>query len=427
MPITPGTPVPPRVGAKGWQSLFRTRLNIVWIPSDQLFLRVLQLPASDITELVSMLEFQIERISPLPVHQIVWSVEVLPSNLPNTQTAVVVIVPRDVIEGFLGRLEEAGYVPDRIEFPYLHQLVIPPQEQDGVWLYPLQEGGKRLCLAAWWFMGSLQHLQLIHLTGENWQSLLQDQLSETSWAGEVEGWLTTPFRWHVIAPPEENAEWEGLIRQRSEAPIAASQPKLTPQLAEVSAARSARGESHANLLPTEHAARYHQQFVDRLWMRGLAGVFLIYVFGVLAYFGALQYLKIKNSSLQTQVAGLAQSYTNTLQLKERIQVMEDQKILKFAALDCFRAAAEQLPEGMTLSSFQFGRGSETPTVTLRGSAPSDEPGKVNDYNDALRNLTVNGEPLFRRVTPPTSTIRGGVAGSQSIEWSFSAEMAVLER
>ncbi|HYE30294.1 MAG TPA: hypothetical protein VEH27_02605, partial [Methylomirabilota bacterium] len=57
MPITPGTPVPPRVGAKGWQSLFRTRLNIVWIPSDQLFLRVLQLPASDITELVSMLEF----------------------------------------------------------------------------------------------------------------------------------------------------------------------------------------------------------------------------------------------------------------------------------------------------------------------------------------------------------------------------------
>jgi hypothetical protein len=166
-------------------------------------------------------------------------------------------------------------------------------------------------------------------------------------------------------------------------------------------------------LPPEFAVRYRQQFIDRIWMRGLFALAGVYVVGVLAYFLAVQYVRFKAASVDSRVKSIAQSYTNTLRLKERVQILQDQQTLKYAALDCWKAASDLLPPELTLVSLRFGKGQ---TLDLRGTAENAK--GLADYNDALRNYTVSGHPLFRNVSVPTSSAgQGGV-----LSWAFSCEL-----
>src|SRR6059036_1076058 len=99
----PTEPLPAKIISKDWQTLFQPKLNIAWLPADKVFLRVLQIPKSDAAETQSMLELQLEKLSPLPVNQIVWGFELLQPTAPpdamttlegEMHTAIVIIVAR---------------------------------------------------------------------------------------------------------------------------------------------------------------------------------------------------------------------------------------------------------------------------------------------------------------------------------------------
>jgi hypothetical protein len=120
--------------------------------------------------------------------------------------------------------------------------------------------------------------------------LLRQQISQIAWAGELEGWLTSPPRWHLVAEGETAAVWEPLLNQVADQPVQLIAPIPQAQLAAQSARRAVQANGTANLLPPEFATRYRQQFVDRLWMRGLGAVVVVYLIGVVIYFGALQVL-----------------------------------------------------------------------------------------------------------------------------------------
>jgi ABC-type methionine transport system permease subunit len=85
-------PLPVKEVGRDWKNLLQPKLNIAWLPTGQVFLRVLQLPVGELDEMMSMVELQLEKISPIPVTQIVWTAEVLPQKKDNLQTVVVVIV-----------------------------------------------------------------------------------------------------------------------------------------------------------------------------------------------------------------------------------------------------------------------------------------------------------------------------------------------
>ena len=74
----PSEPLPDKLVAKDWHALFQPRLNVAWLPAGKVFLRVVQLPKADLDETRSMVELQLEKLSPLPVTQIVWSFEIIP-------------------------------------------------------------------------------------------------------------------------------------------------------------------------------------------------------------------------------------------------------------------------------------------------------------------------------------------------------------
>src|SRR5258708_4776805 len=84
--IPAGAALPDNLIGKNWRSLWQRKLNIAWLPPEKVFLRVMHLPASDFAETLAIVELQLEKISPLPVTQIVWNVHVLPQSADQLQT-----------------------------------------------------------------------------------------------------------------------------------------------------------------------------------------------------------------------------------------------------------------------------------------------------------------------------------------------------
>src|SRR5436190_12947884 len=87
---TGNEPLPEKLVAKDWQTLFQPKLNIAWIPAVHVFLRVVQIPKADLAETRAMIEMQLEKLSPLPPAQIVWGFETLPQPAAEVQTAIVI-------------------------------------------------------------------------------------------------------------------------------------------------------------------------------------------------------------------------------------------------------------------------------------------------------------------------------------------------
>jgi hypothetical protein len=220
----------------------------------------------------------------------------------------------------------------------------------------------------------------------------------------------------LVAEAATAAEWEPLLSQGLGEPVEVIAPLPPSELAAATAQRAARTAPKAGLLPVEYAFRYQQQFVDRLWMRGLGAVLALYVAGVLVYFVALEVLMFRAHDVDSQVAALSQSYTNAMQLKAQYQVLTDRQELKYAALDCWNITAALLPEALVLDVLDFKDGKK---LALSGTAPADQVNILLDFNEAMRKAKSKDNPLFRKFVDLNYS---KVPGSATVTWNFSCEL-----
>jgi len=382
--------LPAHLVAKNWRSLFQRKLNIAWLPAENVFLRVTHLPKSDFTETLSMVELQLEKLSPRPVTQIAWSIHILPHAEGNLQTVVVMMVERSIVDEFLGQLENQGFLADRLELPLLDQIQTTAITEDGAWIYPEAAGPKNTALVAWWYKGVLQSLDLLTMPATNRPAALREQLMQMAWAGELEGWLNVAPQWHLVSDVA-TAEWEPALRAGLEEPIETLTPRPARELAALTARRSSQTEARANLMPPEFAIRYQQQFVDRLWMRGLLALGGLYLLGVAIYMATLGYATYRTDAVEAQVAAIGPTYTNAIQLRDRFNVLKERQDLKYAGLDCWSTTARLLRENMTLDTMNFSGGKR---LVLAGTAPGDQADKLYEFENDMRKATSHGQPLF---------------------------------
>lgn len=418
----PSLPLPPNMVAKSWSTLLKPTLNVAWLPPESVFLRVIELPRSTFDETVSMVELQLEKLSPMPLAQVVWTLHALPQAGGDLQTVIVVIAERKAVEEFLGKLEQKKFLADRLEAPMLDQLEAIKGAEDSAWIFPSAAGHARSALVAWCYGGVLRNVSFILLPTEGDRAAnLKGQLAQLVWAGELEGWLTVKPKWHLVAEGATAAEWEGLLRQALDEPVQTSLPLSIADLAARTARRTIQSQANAAvaLLPAEFSNRYREQFRDRLWLHGLYTAGILYVIFVAFYFSAATLAEHRETGIEQQAAALSDEFTNVIQLKARYALSQDRANLKYAALDCWKLVADNLPEGLTLQRFSFGSGD---TLALNGTTTQDQLESLFTFNSSLEKATLNGHPVFKDGEP----LQYHQYNNQ-VTWSFSLKLLQAEK
>jgi len=412
-------PLPSKLVGKGWDQLLRPTLNIAWLADQPVFLQLVNLPTDDPKEIPSMLELQIEKLSPLPVAQVVWAWESLAAGGATGTPVLLLVAERSGVEGLLGRLERRGFDTDRVESPLVQWVAGTRFDEDGPYVFSSRMGGRRNHLIGWAKGGTLCCLNVVHAAeGAEGARQLVPELNRMAWAGEVEGWAGSLDRVRLIAEAAEGEELRAALEAGLGVPV-----KLVPAVGEGEIARAAvtrtlRGEERANLLPAEFGTRYRQQFTDRLWMGGLMAVLGTYLIGVLIYFLVVEVLKFQQGRLADVVAGLNREYTDTLRIKAQAQVMQETVNLRFAALDCWLATVESMPEEMVLEKMAFSGGQ---SLQIEGLVPADQEGRITDYWKALREKVIGNRKVFAEVNL-RPTAQRMVMGQPMIQWSFNCRL-----
>jgi len=436
------TRLPSKLVNKDWHALWLPELNLAWVSPEQIFFRVLHLPASDQSELQQIIELQLEKISPIPVAQIVWSFQVVnsvelenssgsePQSEPQPQensaaeasakifTVVIVIVARQLIESKLERFEAIGYEADNLCPGILYELMQPPQSLSGANIYPIySDANSKLALVAWWNKGTLHDIGWLNIpSNEKAASELGVQISQYLLAGELAGWLPETPEWTLIGDTAAISEWLPLLNNVIGDSVKSQELAPLKEMSERNVIAIVKRELTVNLVPDEFQQKYKHQFIDRLWMRGVGALVGLYVFGVLVYLVALQVLNIQKMQLEARITSLKPQFETAQQLKSKIQILQTQANLKYAALDCWKAVAEKLPQELTVTSLSFQRGK---VLQLTGTFAQDQVGKVMEFNQSLASYEVNGTKLFKKINPPSTDLR-------QMRWSFDCELNSTE-
>lgn len=209
--VAEGDDPPAKAVGKDWSDLLSRKLNIATLPPEKVFLRVVEMPACEPDELLPMVEFQIEDLSPLPAVQTVWSAEPVPgsSAQEGNQTVLVTIAERSLVEERLEELEASNYLADRVEVPLLRELVTGEPREDGAHIQLVQGADSVLALVAWWFDGRLRDINSFNLPDhEASRDVLVEKINNLAWAGEVAGWMPGDPTCHLAKRGDVAADWK---------------------------------------------------------------------------------------------------------------------------------------------------------------------------------------------------------------------------
>jgi hypothetical protein len=224
----------------------------------------------------------------------------------------------------------------------------------------------------------------------------------------------------LVAGPAIAGEWENLLRAALDEPVQTSTPPSPKEVAARTAQRAAASESPSGLLPAEYFGRYREQFFDRLWLHGLYAAGILYTIGVAIYFCATFFVSVQTRKVEQQVTTISGSYTNALQLKARYDVLKERQDLKFAALDCLKLTAEQMPAEISLQRWSFSNGRR---LSFNGTVSSDDINKLIDFSEHLRKSQLNGQPMFSASGGQPLVYRQ--SGNQ-VAWNFALDLQRLE-
>ncbi|HAV64213.1 MAG TPA: hypothetical protein DCY13_17835, partial [Verrucomicrobiales bacterium] len=244
--------LPAPVVTKDFQSVWQKKLNVAWLPPGEVFLSSVELPTSDPDEIQGMLELQMEKLSPLPATQTVWTYVPLPRAEGALSRVLLVVAGRHAVEAQLGKLEADGFFADRLELPQIDELLAVLGQGDGIWTFPRRSGEHHSVVTAWIADGELRHVGLSHLPPAGWQTVFKNQLAQVAWSGELEGWFQSGADTHVVAAGDLAAEFEPVLREFSGREVDVREPIAEATLAQLTAARAAAGQP-VPLLPAEFA------------------------------------------------------------------------------------------------------------------------------------------------------------------------------
>ncbi len=94
------------------------------------------------------------------------------------------------------------------------------------------------------------------------------------------------------------------------------------------------------------------------------------------------------------------------------RLLEEQRELRWTALNVFKAVAEHIPEEVTLNTLNFSenRDNKGNNIILYGTVTEGDTQKLRNYEEALEKVVVDeqdAQPLFSQVQPSRTDKRAG--------------------
>ena len=423
--VAEGDDPPAKAVAKDWSDMISRKLNIATLPPEKVFLRVVELPSCEPDELLPMVEFQIEELSPLPMAQTVWSAEAVPGSAgaEGNQTVLVMIAERGVVEDRLDELEAVNYLADRVEVPLLRELVPGEPKEDGAHIQLVQGADSVLALVSWWFDGRLRDVNSFNLpdTAASRDELVE-KINSVALAGEVAGWMPDEPACHLATRGDVAGDWNAALakcfgRIREVEPM--SEVDLATAAAEFAARTTAPG-----LMLEDYSARNRQRFQDGLWMQGIKGAVALMLMGLLGFYVYGSMLQSTLEDKNNLVTVQTNLFTKALSLKAKVETLEKQKALKYAALEAWYKVSTGLPGELKFTELAFASsrtldGNTSRELRISGAADAGKATLIDDYQEALTRMErSDGKALFSSVK--AETIRQDTRKNQTV-WSLKCE------
>ncbi|MBN1268231.1 MAG: pilus assembly protein PilM [Kiritimatiellae bacterium] len=346
------------------------------VPSDQVLLRVVELPTLDPQELRSMVDLQVDKFSPFPVDQMQVSFEVLARKESATRVLIAAI-RREIIERLGQGFGKAGLLPYWIDVDVL-----------GWWYLLLERGavaaqGRQVAVLMTGAITAVivaqegvpvvfRALGVQHAAAE--EDLIAEVVEEVSYtlaSLETEWGVAGAARLDLWAGPGTPAALAGRLGAECGLAVGAHKLEELPALSEGLARRAAaRSADQVDLAP----AAWRETEMSRKSRRAVlvaAVLFLvIWAAGLAAFVAGLNLQKAELEKLRAEeerLAGPAQEMRN---LQQKVRSLEQYADRAHSAIECLREVSAVLPGGVDLASFAYKKGR---AVNLRGEAARVEP------------------------------------------------------
>ena len=339
------------------------------------------------------------------------------------QTVLVMIAERGVVEDRLDELEAVNYLADRVEVPLLRELVPGEPREDGAHIQLVQGADSVLALVSWWFDGRLRDVNSFNLpdTAASRDALVE-KINSIALAGEVAGWMPDEPACHLTKRGDVAGDWNAALakcfgRIREVEPM--SEVDLATAAVEFAARTTAPG-----LMLEDYSARNRQRFQDGLWMQGIKGAVALMLIGLLGFYVYGSMLKGTLDEKQELVTVRSNQYNGALLLKAKVETLEKQKALKYAALEAWHKVSTGLPGELKFTELAFasGRtldGNTSRELRISGAADAGKATLIDDYQEALTRMErSDGKALFSSVR--AETIRQDTRKNQTV-WSLKCE------
>lgn len=377
---------------------------------EQVLLRVVRLPTTDLAEIREMAELQVDKFSPFPVEQMVISLEVL-AQQDGASRVLIAATRREHVDQLGQTLAAAGLAAREVDITVLGWLRLLKEDPR------IPAEGRHLLVMVEAFGTELLVLQdgapvMIRSLGgvgesnaESSAEEIAEEINYTLTTLESEWGLQTPGVVQVWHRQNLPAAFLSALSERAGIALQTHPLASLPPLSEGLARRAIeRGPHMLDLAPPDWRASFaSKRFMRNLLTASLA-FFAVWLVAVSALFAAVKLQQRRLASARAELAALRAPAQEVEQIKEQVRALERYLDPTFSALECLREISARIPPGVDLTAFTYKKYGQ---IALRGEADSSDP--IYDFFQALEKTE-----LFPEVKPEgvTQQQRGGRAKSQ---------------
>ncbi|MCF7849894.1 MAG: PilN domain-containing protein [Kiritimatiellales bacterium] len=381
---------------------------VIPIPSSQLLLRVMELPATEKAELADMIALQGDKISPFPVDQLTLAHEVL-RQTDKTSTVLLAGAQRFRIDEIGDEFKKAGVNIHSMDARVLGWLELLKSKEylpmEGCSVFLIDDG--------------IDFTLIITESGipMNFRTLerpegavLVDELAyeieysltsvETEFGGAV---AASIGYWSFATVP---ADFRQSLAEKCAMPVTIGDLAELPPLSEGIANRACLlGTQRIELIPNEWIEHEKTKKLRRLFIISFSAIAALWLLVLFSFVGIYQYRNMNLSRAQSRADAIAEPARVALENREKMKALNQYSDRSASALECLREVTRMLPAGdIDFVSFNYKKGKG---LTLRGTSASDD--IVYDFFG-----TLSTSSIFKRLkdqsvsTKTTKNIRRSV-------------------